>query len=691
MENWAAQQLTIWRGSLKSKSSTPSAHDIICREIEKEMYRFFSETAIANGYTEREKQYDMAEEILETFKKGEHLMVEAGVGIGKTFAYLVPALLYHKRTGSPIIIATSTIALQEQLKADVETVAEMLDIPVEPIVAKGQTNYLCKKKARMYKGPHKEEIKQAVKNGYAERADFSSGLPDSVWDEVKVTKYGSRCRRNCDEDCPYKEMRQNLPTAEVTICNQNLLAVSIKQMSQGFASILNKDDNRIVIIDEAHNLEEKTRETLQTTISERSLKGCVKAAASGIHGFEAERAQEEMKKTLDAISIFFKEIKFQMRKQDKAARLKTHSDIIRYYFKNQNDVLSLLYERIKSYYSTIDLIVSNFDNYDYQATEELEETKNSLYELLNDYDAHVVWIEKDGSFNFCKEDIASVAKEMYFSSKLVRLVKQGFLKGGYPIFILTSATMTGKATGTIAEQYDYVAKGIGFDRNFSEPKESPFDYDNHAMTFISDGLPHPTKAHESFIEKGTALLKKILEISEGRALVLFTSKQDMNDVYRKLKGSPFKVLMQQAGSSQQEVLDMFKEDEHAVLLGTGAYWEGINVEGQSLSNLVIFRLPFPVPDPIIDAKEARVKEQGGDPLMEVKVPEMIIKLKQGVGRLIRSETDSGIISIIDSRAGESSHAPYKEMIREALPVKNVTNSLKELKRFYNEHVVPSRT
>ena len=157
----------------------------------------------------------------------------------------------------------------------------------------------------------------------------------------------------------------------------------------------------------------------------------------------------------------------------------------------------------------------------------------------------------------------------------------------------------------------------------------------------------------------------------------------MLEVYGEQQDSPYEILMQKQGASQQETLDLFRENEHAVLLGTGAYWEGINIEGKTLSNVIIFRLPFPVPDPILQSRE----KHSENPLMEIKVPEMVIKLKQGVGRLIRSESDKGIISIIDSRVGESSTAPYKEIVWNALPIRNRTGNLDEIRKFYRDVVL----
>ena len=200
------------------------------------------------------------------------------------------------------------------------------------------------------------------------------------------------------------------------------------------------------------------------------------------------------------------------------------------------------------------------------------------------------------------------------------------------------------------------------------------------MLYYCDDLPHPTTNHDEFIRKGVRRLVEILNISHGKALVLFTSRRDLEEVYALLreKKPPYTILKQQSGPSQDKVRQRFEDDTDSVLLGAGAWWEGISIEGKSLSNLVIFRLPFPVPDPIIDSKASVVP----DPLMEVQVPEMMIRLKQGVGRLIRSFTDTGIVSIIDPRLRDDPPTRYRDAVWAALSVQNRTNSIRELRRFY---------
>lgn len=308
------------------------------------------------------------------------------------------------------------------------------------------------------------------------------------------------------------------------------------------------------------------------------------------------------------------------------------------------------------------------------AADDLEMISTSLSSLHKDLDKNLVWIERNGqgcSLVYCPKNTSELISSLYFS-KNTRT-------------ILTSATLTGCAGGNLEAMYGYFIGNTGFPVDgrgcLSEPKPSPYPYDEHAMIYYCDDLPHPTSERDDFIVEGTKRLVEILNISQGKALVLFTAKTDMESVYAILKEMdlPYKVMMQFPGSSQDKVLSEFKSDVNSVLLGTGAFWEGISIEGKSLSNLVIFRLPFPVPDPIIEYKASIAK----DPLMEVRVPEMIIKLKQGIGRLIRNFTDTGIVSIIDPRLRDDKPQRYHDITWASLPIHRRTTSLRELKAFYD--------
>ena len=250
--------------------------------------------------------------------------------------------------------------------------------------------------------------------------------------------------------------------------------------------------------------------------------------------------------------------------------------------------------------------------------------------------------------------------------------------------VLTSATISDKSEGSPIDKCRYFLHNIAFPvvGLVSEPKRSPFNYDENTMLYCSSKLPYPNQENRQlYREQSIAEIVKLLNITHGRTLILFTAKEDMEYVYKKLsnKHLPYKILMQGKGSSQAHQLDKFKSDVDSVILGTGTYWEGINVEGESLSQVIIFKLPFPVPDPIIDYKMSLAD----DNVRDVAVPEMIIKLKQGAGRLIRSSSDKGIVSILDPRASSRESKSYRETILNALSEKNCTEDIDELTAFWN--------
>lgn len=311
------------------------------------------------------------------------------------------------------------------------------------------------------------------------------------------------------------------------------------------------------------------------------------------------------------------------------------------------------------------------------AIDEVITIENFFAKLNQQNKKNLYWLEQNNKsvgIVSCPKNTAALVSRLYFENEKYRT-------------IMTSATLTNTVYGSEEEKYAYFISNTGFPikngKGFlSEPKPSPFPYDEHAMIYYCADLPHPTKQHKEFMDKAVNRLVELFEISHGKALVLFTAKSDLEQVYKLLSGMnlPYKILRQQGNSSQEKITGEFRENTDSVLLGTGAYWEGINIKGESLSNLIIFRLPFPVPDPIIQYKGSMAK----DALMDVNVPEMILKLKQGIGRLIRNFDDKGIVSIVDPRLNDDSTAPYKDMVWAALPIHNRTSSLEEIRTFYRK-------
>lgn len=628
----------------------------------------------------REGQQDMSFEIVDALIHDQHFAVEAGVGIGKSFGYLVPVLLYNKKMKKPVIVATSTIALQEQLWDDVHDVMPLLNTDPEVILAKGQTHYLCHKRANEYLSMDgaviPKELADGIEEGFQERKQFPPFLPQNIWDKVNIQRFSMRNCGPCEKKCLYYAIRSQLRyTDGIVLCNQDFLTAHLRQIRRGQDGLINRDAD-LIVVDEAHNLDDKVRSATTERINQGKILGLIKSATNEVKPSDRQNVYAEANEAQRAIRTFFDCLKAQVQQQiNNAQQDMRYAD--RFFFDDSAESIALLRSMVDATKNAA-LSIQIYASFEYHgrstaASDDLDELTENLTEMIEELDDYLLWIERKGSqaeLVYCPKNTREITKRLYFSGKART--------------ILTSATLTNTTEGSLEDQYAYFISNTGFPTDehgcLSEPKPSPYPYDEHSMIYYCDDLPHPTKEHEAFIEQGVQRLLEVLDISGGKALVLFTAKSDMEDVYSILsqKELPYKVLMQQSGSSQDQVLKEFRENTNSVLLGTGAYWEGISIEGKSLSNVVIFRLPFPVPDPIINYK-ASIAD---DALMDVNVPEMVIKLKQGIGRLIRNFTDTGIVCIIDRRLRDEPAERYHDIAWSSLPIKNRTKSLDELRRFY---------
>ena len=641
---------------------------------------FFWDVAPEHGFEMREGQQDMSFEIVDALIHDQHFAVEAGVGIGKSFGYLVPVLLYNKKMKKPVIVATSTIALQEQLWDDVHDVMPLLNTDPEVILAKGQTHYLCHKRANEYLSMDgaviPKELADGIEEGFQERKQFPPFLPQNIWDKVNIQRFSMRNCGPCEKKCLYYAIRSQLRyTDGIVLCNQDFLTAHLRQIRRGQDGLINRDAD-LIVVDEAHNLDDKVRSATTERINQGKILGLIKSATNEVKPSDRQNVYAEANEAQRAIRTFFDCLKAQVQQQiNNAQQDMRYAD--RFFFDDSAESIDLLRSMVDATKNAA-LSIQIYASFEYHgrstaASDDLDELTENLTEMIEELDDYLLWIERKGSqaeLVYCPKNTREITKRLYFSGKART--------------ILTSATLTNTTEGSLEDQYAYFISNTGFPTDehgcLSEPKPSPYPYDEHSMIYYCDDLPHPTKEHEAFIEQGVQRLLEVLDISGGKALVLFTAKSDMEDVYSILsqKELPYKVLMQQSGSSQDQVLKEFRENTNSVLLGTGAYWEGISIEGKSLSNVVIFRLPFPVPDPIINYK-ASIAD---DALMDVNVPEMVIKLKQGIGRLIRNFTDTGIVCIIDRRLRDEPAERYHDIAWSSLPIKNRAKSLDELRRFY---------
>ncbi|MDK2564976.1 ATP-dependent DNA helicase [Romboutsia sedimentorum] len=650
-------------------------------KLEKLVWDFFMEEIPKLGFEQREGQEDMALDICYSIKEKKHTIVEAGVGIGKSYAYIVPLLCYNLLFNKPILIATSTIALQEQLIKDVKKICSYIKHRPEIILAKGMTHFACRKRADEYfKDNNKineedEVLYQYVQNGIVDKRFINLEINDDMWENVSIK---STDHSKCEyfKTCRFMRLRNDmLETKGVILCNQDLLTVHFQKLRKGHRGLLSENID-LIVIDEAHNLEDKVRNSLIESYSKNSIKTLIKESRNGIKKVSIKNSLDlEIKNANDILNLLFLELERQIKVQIKE-NLKLKNNDIERFFVNVEDIKILIYKiqkQIKIIYEKVQFYSDS--NLSEEIIESLADLDLFLNNILDENSNDLFWMAKNRSVEIfsCPKNIDKEIRKLYFDKTKTT--------------ILTSATIADKNKGDEKDRYEYFIKNTGFkieDGFLSSPKYSPFNYNKNAMIYCAENMPHPTYERENFIKRGTEEIIKLIDITKGKALILFTSKNDLNEVYNILnkKNLGYNLLRQSMSSSQDEILDEFKKDEDSILLATGTFWEGIDIPGKALSNLIIFRLPFPVPDPIIEYK----KNTSKDFLMEVSVPYMIVKLRQGIGRLIRKDNDNGIVAILDSRIASNSNSRYKDVVFDSIPIKNRSSNIEDMRKFYNGHL-----
>lgn len=616
---------------------------------------FFRQSS-ENGLELRVGQAEMADEVSRAIEDHVPLAVEAEVGTGKSYAYLIPAVIKFSVDNQQIAIATSTIALQEQLYKDARNVLKMLNVDVDIVVAKGMRNYVCKQRLHVLLKKNKEDtllqkIWKAVIDGNQDRSDLRINIPPELWGMICIRNYGNEHCHICNHttSCQYHQIRKKIRNGRnIVICNQNML-ISHYLHEKG---IFNQNCSTF-IIDEAHDIEEKFREAYTESYSRTDMIRTINRCAENTPYRERKLADTLAGSIGITIQKLYEELVKQVRQNKKE-------------FDEESKAYDFVMTKAATGYVTeLHRKFQRFERFTHVNTSEIQKF---LYNILYPVE-HIIWIE-DGTeirLCICPKDIRRKISFLLFA------------KGNV---ILTSATISDKHRGTPYERCGYYLDSIGFPAfgRVSEPKKSPFDYDKNTIMYCSVVLPHPRKKEE-YRKVSIAEIVKLLEVTNGKSLILFTSKTDMEYVYKRLSNMhlPYKILIQHSGSSQEYVLEKFRKDINSVIHGTGTFWEGINIEGESLSQVIIYKLPFPYPDPIISEK----MKESDDPLMEIAVPEMIIKLRQGIGRLIRSESDKGIVSILDPRVSSKIKARYRNVALNSLPVKNRTEDIGEIRDFWN--------
>ncbi|OMF07219.1 hypothetical protein BK131_27145 [Paenibacillus amylolyticus] len=626
------------------------------------------------GLRERIGQQEMSLDIADAYIQGHNAMIEAGVGIGKSFAYLIPSLLTNQMSQKPVIIATSSIQLSEQIHKDLRTIGSRLGFStVRSVVGKGMGQYACRSRAAELislsdANSSVSTIAQRILDyEIDERADIKAGVSDVEWSHVSVNdcKF-ERCHHKTA--CLFYDMRAklNAKTHEIDfiIVNQDLLIRDLMKKKEGTKSIISEQP-ALIVIDEAHNLEAKVRDA-------RTLEFTYRGICRILDNTVQLLTKQSGDKSLFSQSKFIKNCAERIFKRVNADLLhhaKQDNDRIKV-----SDIKGIPLNQVSNDLKDFSLRLSILTSRHEREIDDAFEAINGLITLIRVLseleDNYLLWASSPlgvATISICPKDISQFLKYTLFNGKA-------------PV-ILTSATLC-QGGDTLEEEYSYLTRSLGYRGEFMDRKSSPFDYTNHAMMYISNKVPYyHHDQRENYLEAAYQEMVQLCNLTHGRTIVLFSAKEDMKYIHKKLmsevKEYSWAVHVQKEGSSQDSVIAEFRKSK-GVLLGTGVFWEGVNIEGPDLSQVIIFRLPFPVPsDPVYEYK-ASVTE---NPFMEVFVPDMLLRLRQGTGRLIRSETDLGILSILDSRLSAAAKKSYREQVLDTLPFKKVTEDFAVLEKF----------
>jgi ATP-dependent DNA helicase DinG len=650
------------------------------RRRDTSLYQFFAPGGVLSrthpAYEFRRGQLQMAQAVEQALEEKRHLIVEAGTGTGKTLAYLVPVI----RSGKRVIISTGTKNLQEQLfHKDIPFLEQALfpngEGKLKVCYMKGRNNYLCRKKLYdltdqpVLSGLEEIEHYRAIAawekvTQSGDKAELAS-LPEAsaLWHKLDArsdTCLGQKC--SSWDRCFITEMHRRAMESDIIIVNHHLFFadLSIKQQAEYAPDAGILPEVGAVIFDEAHELEDVAGSYFGVSVSNgrfEELCRDVEVSLQRNHMLSASMSGA-LKSVRERAPFFF--------------ALLPQGDG-RFAFENRREFMEENGDEFLGLQQSLTRLGSELENLASKPEEvfnfgrRAQELQVQLAFLMESEDRNTVfWIERrrggrDNSRVFLQAtpiDVSPILKTCLFDK--------------LECAVLTSATLA------VGGSFEYMRRRLGLDYVRETVLPSHFDYENQAIFYVPPDLPDARTPQ--FTAKAADRIRRILEITRGRAFVLFTSYAQMNDVYQRLLGELEFPMLLQGDAPKTALLEEFRLTPHAVLFATSSFWQGVDVQGEQLSCVIIDRLPFAVPsDPVVAARVKAIDADGGNAFFQYQVPSAVITLKQGFGRLIRSLHDRGLLVLLDNRILKKQ---YGKVFVESLPPYHRTTDLKQVEQFF---------